>query len=49
MLTGVNVKVELGQPKDSILNQLDTASIKTTLDELGNKVAESFSSMLYVL
>ena len=49
ILTGVNVKVELGQPKDSILNQLDTASIKTTLDELGNKVAESFSSMLYVL
>ncbi|UZQ49939.1 phage tail spike protein [Clostridium kluyveri] len=47
ILTGVNVKVELGQPKDSILNQLDTASIKTTLDELGNKVAESFSSMLY--
>lgn len=47
ILTGVNVKVELGQAKDSILNQLDTASIKTTLDELGNKVAESFSSMLY--
>lgn len=47
VLTGVNAKVELGQPKDSILNKLDTANIKTTLDELGNKVAESFSSMLY--
>lgn len=47
VLTGVNAEVELGQPKDSILNKLDTANIKTTLDELGNKVAESFSSMLY--
>jgi phage minor structural protein, N-terminal region len=47
VLTGVNVKVELGQPKDSILNQLDMGIIKTTIDELGNKVAESLSSMLY--
>lgn len=47
VLTGVNAEVELGQPKDSIFNKLDTANIKTTLDELGNKVAESFSSMLY--
>ncbi|MHC6181066.1 phage tail spike protein [Clostridium sp. JNZ X4-2] len=47
VLTGVNAKVELGQPKDSIFNKLDTANIKTTLDELGNKVAASFSSMLY--
>ncbi|OBR94166.1 MULTISPECIES: phage tail spike protein [Clostridium] len=47
ILNCVNIKVELGQPKDSILKQLDTANIKTTLDELGNKVAESFSSMLY--
>ena len=47
VLTGVNDEVELGQPRDSIFNKLDTANIKTTLDELGNKVAESFSSMLY--
>ncbi|WP_147564965.1 phage tail spike protein [Clostridium tyrobutyricum] len=47
VLTGVNVKVELGQPKDNILNQLDIGIIKTTIDELGNKVAESLSSMLY--
>ncbi|WP_338433279.1 phage tail spike protein [Clostridium tyrobutyricum] len=47
VLTGVNAEVELGQPKDSIFNKLDTANIKTTLDELGNKVAASFSSMLY--
>lgn len=47
VLTGVNVKVELGQPRDSILNQLDMGIIKTTIDELGNKVAESLSSMLY--
>lgn len=47
VLKGLNVKVELGQPKDNILNQMDTSEIKTTVDELGNKVAESFSSMLY--
>lgn len=47
VLTGVNVKVELGQPRDSILNQLDMGIIKTTIDELGNRVAESLSSMLY--
>ncbi|MBE6068090.1 MAG: hypothetical protein E7211_10440 [Clostridium lundense] len=47
VLTGVNVKVELGQPRDSILNQLDMGIIKTTIDELGNKVAESLTSMLY--
>lgn len=47
VLAGVNAEVELGQPKDSIFNKLDTANIKTTLDELGNKVAASFSSMLY--
>ncbi|KGK87373.1 phage tail spike protein [Clostridium sp. HMP27] len=47
VLTGVNVKVELGQPRDSILNQLDMGIIKTTIDELGNKVAGSLTSMLY--
>ena len=47
ILTNVNSKVELGQPKDSILNQLDMGSIKTTIDELGNRVTESLTSMLY--
>lgn len=47
ILTGVNVKVELGQPRNTILNQLDMGIIKTTIDDLGNKVAESLSSMLY--
>lgn len=47
ILTGVNVKIELGQPRDSILNQLDMEIIKTNIDELGNKVAESLTSMLY--
>ncbi|KOF56115.1 phage minor structural protein [Clostridium sp. DMHC 10] len=47
ILNCTNIKIELGQPKDSILNKLDTADIKTTIDDLGNKVAESFSSMLY--
>ncbi|BDR76141.1 phage tail spike protein [Clostridium tetani] len=36
---GLNAKVELGQSKDNILNQMDTSEIKTTVDELGNKVA----------
>lgn len=47
VLTCLNAKVELGQPKNSILNQLDMGVIKTTIDELGNKVAESLTSMLY--
>lgn len=47
MLTCVNSKVELGQPKSSILSQLDMVDIKTSIDELGNKVAESLTSMLY--
>lgn len=47
ILTCVNSKVELGQPKSSILNQLDMVDIKTSIDELGNKVAESLTSMLY--
>ena len=47
VLRGLNVKVELGQPKDNILNQMDTSEIKTTVDELGNKVAETLTSMLY--
>ncbi|AOR22736.1 phage tail spike protein [Clostridium taeniosporum] len=47
ILTCVNSKVELGQPKNSILSQLDMVDIKTSIDELGNKVAESLTSMLY--
>lgn len=47
LLTCVNSKVELGQPKSSILSQLDTADIKTSIDELGNKVEETLTSMLY--
>ncbi|NRY61518.1 phage tail spike protein [Clostridium beijerinckii] len=38
ILTCVNSKVELGQPKNSILSQLDMVDIKTSIDELGNKV-----------
>lgn len=47
ILTCVNSKVELGQPKNSILSQLDMVDIKTSIDELGNKVTESLTSMLY--
>ncbi|OCA97879.1 phage tail spike protein [Clostridium beijerinckii] len=47
ILTCVNSKVELGQPRNSILSQLDMVDIKTSIDELGNKVAESLTSMLY--
>jgi phage minor structural protein len=47
ILTNVNSKVELGQPKDSILSQLDMVDIKTSIDELGNKVEETLTSMLY--
>lgn len=47
ILTNVNSKVELGQPKNSILSQLDMVDIKTSIDELGNKVEETLTSMLY--
>lgn len=47
ILTCVNSKVELGQPKNSILSQLDMVDIKTSIDELGNKVEETLTSMLY--
>ena len=47
VLRGLNAKVELGQPKDNILNKMDTSEIKTTVDELGNRVAETLTSMLY--
>lgn len=44
-LTGLNTKVTLGQPKKSL--QDVNALIKTTTDELGNKVAQALSSMMY--
>lgn len=47
VLRGLNAKIELGQHKDNILNKMDTSEIKTTVDELGNKVAETLTSMLY--
>lgn len=47
ILSGINVKVELGEPKDNILSQLDTGKLKTTVDELENKVAGSLTSVLY--
>lgn len=46
MLTGYNTKVELGQPKVRGKNEYVTM-INTVRDELGNKVAEALSSMLY--
>lgn len=47
VLKGLNSKVTLGQPKSNIINQMDTSEIKTTVDELGNKVATSLTSMYY--
>ncbi len=46
LLSGWNTKVELGQPKSK--GQSDfTAMISTVRDELGNKVAQALTSMLY--
>ncbi len=46
LLSGWNTKVELGQPKSR--GQSDfTAMISTVRDELGNKVAQALTSMLY--
>ncbi|WP_346866670.1 MULTISPECIES: phage tail spike protein [unclassified Clostridium] len=46
LLSGWNTKVELGQPKTR--GQSDfTAMISTVRDELGNKVAQALTSMLY--
>lgn len=48
ILTGLNTKVELGQPLKDLTNAMDpTSMLKTVKDDLGNKVAQALSSMLY--
>ncbi len=48
ILTGLNTKVELGQPLKDLTNTMDPASLlKTVKDDLGNQVAQALSSMLY--
>ncbi|NLK23291.1 MAG: hypothetical protein GX309_04730 [Clostridiales bacterium] len=48
LLSGINTKVELGQPLKNILKSLDaTTIIKNATDEIGNQVAQTLSSMLY--
>ncbi|MEG1256418.1 phage tail spike protein [Clostridium sp.] len=46
LLTGYNTKVELGQPKTSSKDDF-TSMLNTVRDELGNKVAQALTSMLY--
>ncbi|MDU2672846.1 MAG: phage tail spike protein [Clostridium sp.] len=48
LLTGINTKVELGQPLGDFLKSMDpTALIKVATDELGNQVAQALTSILY--
>ena len=48
LLTGINTKVELGQPLGDFLKSMDPAAlIKSATDELGNQVAQALTSMLY--
>ncbi|SHH59448.1 phage tail spike protein [Clostridium grantii] len=47
VLRGINTTVTLGQSNNNILDNLDNSEIKTTVDELGNKVAQSLTSMYY--
>ena len=48
ILTGLNTKVELGQPLDNFITSIDpTQIIKTVTDDLGNQVAQALTSMLY--
>lgn len=48
ILTGLNTKVELGQPLDNFVTTVDpTQIIKTVTDDLGNQVAQALTSMLY--
>lgn len=48
VLTGLNTKVELGQPLNDLTKTMDPSSlIKTVKDDLGNQVAQALSSMLY--
>lgn len=46
LLTGYNTKVELGQPKVTGTKEY-ISLINTVRDDLGNKVAQALSSMLY--
>lgn len=46
LLTGYNTKVELGQPK-TLKKDDFTSMLNTVRDELGNKVAQALTSMLY--
>ena len=46
LLTGYNTKVELGQPKVTGAKEY-ISLINTVRDDLGNKVAQALSSMLY--
>jgi len=48
ILTGLNTKVELGQPLRDLNNSLDTNYLlQTVTDSFGNEVAKALSSMLY--
>lgn len=48
ILTGLNTKVELGQPLDNFITSIDpTQIIKNVTDDLGNQVAQALTSMLY--
>ena len=48
LLTGINTKVELGEPLGDFLKSMDPAAlIKSATDELGNQVAQALTSMLY--
>lgn len=48
VLSGLNTKVELGQPLKDLTNTMDTTSLlKTVKDDLGNQVAQALTSMLY--
>lgn len=46
LLTGYNSKVELGQPKNVRKDDF-SSMLNTVRDELGNKVAQAMTSMLY--
>lgn len=48
ILTGLNTKVELGQPLKDLTKTMDPSSVlKIVKDDLGNQVAQALTSMLY--
>lgn len=48
VLTGLNTRVELGQPLKDLAKTMDpSALLKTVKDDFGNQVAKALSSMLY--